>query len=161
LLHYDPQQNLADLIKQTKESLRKVPQKGLGYGVLCYLQQRDEVALSPEIGFNYLGQMDAADQNDLFAIDWQGLGRTVNPQMPLAHEIDMLSLVKNKTLQIHIAYNRLRFSDESIRQLGDLYLQSVSALLACCLAQEGSEVTPSDLTYQELSLDELDLLFTE
>ncbi len=161
LLHYDPQQNLADLIKQTKESLRKVPQKGLGYGVLRYLQQRDEVALTPEIGFNYLGQMDAADQNDLFAIDWQGLGRAVSAQMPLAHELDFLSLVENKTLQIHIAYNRLRFSEDSIRQLGELYLQSLAALIACCLAQDGSEVTPSDLTYQELSLDELDLLFTE
>lgn len=161
LLDYDPEQNLADLIKQTKESLRKVPQKGLGYGVLRYLQQRSELALTPELGFNYLGQMDAADQNDLFAIDWQGLGRAVSAQMPLAHELDFLSLIDNKTLQVHIAYNRLRYSDASIRQLGDYYLQSVSALIACCLEQGGSEVTPSDLTYQDISLDDLDLLFTE
>lgn len=161
VLHFDPQQNLADLLKETKESLRKVPNKGLGYGVLRYLQHRSELALAPEIGFNYLGQMDGGDRNDLFSIDWQGLGRAVSPQMSLAHELDILGLVDNKVLQFHFAYNRLRYSDESIRQLGDLYLQSVSALIAFCLGQNSSELTPSDLTYQELSIDELDLLFTE
>ncbi|WP_333874627.1 amino acid adenylation domain-containing protein [Methylobacter sp.] len=160
-LHYDPQQNLADLLKETKESLRKIPNKGLGYGVLRYLQNRSELALTPEIGFNYLGQMDAGDQNELFSIDWQGLGRAVSPQMPLAHELDILSLVDKKVLQFHFAFNRLRYADESIRQLADMYLQNLSTLIAFCMAQDGSEVTPSDLTYQDISIDELDLLFTE
>lgn len=161
LLHYDPQQGLADLLKETKESLRLIPNKGLGYGVLRYLQNRSELALTPEIGFNYLGQMDAGDRNELFSIDWQGLGRAVSPQMPLAHELDILGLVDKKALQFHIAYNRLRYADESIRQLGDLYLQNVSMLIAFCMEQDGSELTPSDLTYQDISIDELDLLFTE
>lgn len=160
-LHYDPEQSLADLIKETKESLRKTPNKGLGYGVLRYLQHRPELALTPEIGFNYLGQMDGGDRNELFSVDWQGLGRAVSSQMPLAHELDILSLVDRKTLQIHFAYNRLRFSDESIRQLGDGYLHNLTALIAFCMAQDGSELTPSDLTYRELSMDELDLLFSE
>jgi len=160
-LHYDPQQNLADLIKETKESLRKTPNKGLGYGVLRYLQHRPELALTPEIGFNYLGQMDEGDRNELFSVDWQGLGRAVSPKMPLAHELDILSLVDKKSLQFHFAYNRLRFADESIRQLADSYLQNLTALIAFCMTQDGSELTPSDLTYQDISIDELDLLFSE
>ncbi|MGZ5620293.1 MAG: condensation domain-containing protein, partial [Methylobacter sp.] len=161
LLHYDPQQKLADLLKATKESLRKIPNKGLGYGVLRYLQNRSELELTPEIGFNYLGQMDAGDQNELFSIDWQGLGRAVSSKMPPAHELDILSLVDKKTLQFHFAYNRQRYADESIRQLAEMYLQNLSTLIAFCMAQDGSEVTPSDLTYQDISIDELDLLFTE
>ncbi|TRW90360.1 non-ribosomal peptide synthetase [Candidatus Methylobacter oryzae] len=161
LLQYDPQQNLADLLKETKESLRLIPNKGLGYGVLRYLQGRPELALTPEIGFNYLGQMDGADRNELFSIDWQGLGRAVSAKMPLAHDLDILSLVENKALQFHIAYNTLRYQDESIRQLGDLYRQNITLLIAFCMEQDGSELTPSDLTYREISIDELDLLFDE
>ncbi|MEI6145688.1 MAG: amino acid adenylation domain-containing protein [Methylococcales bacterium] len=161
LLQYDPEQSLAVLIKETKESLRKIPNKGLGYGVLRYLCNRSELNTTPEIGFNYLGQMNAGDQNELFSIDWQGLGRAVSLQMPLAHELDILSLVDNKTLNIHFTYNRLKFSNETIQQLGDLYLQSLRELIQFCKAQDGNDLTPSDLTYQELSIDELDLLFTE
>ena len=160
-LQYDPDQSLAILVKETKESLRKIPNKGLGYGVLRYLCNRSELKTTPEIGFNYLGQMDAGDQNALFSIDWHGLGRAVSLQMPLAHELDILSLVDKKTLQIHFTYNRLRFSDDTIQQLGDLYLQSLTTLIKFFKAQDSNELTPSDLTYQDLSIDELDSLFTE
>ena len=161
LLHYDSQQNLATLLKETKESLRKIPTKGRGYGVLRYLGKHSELAVTPEIGFNYLGQMNAEDKNDFFSIDWQGLGQAVSSQMPLAHELDILSLVDKKSLYVHISYNQQRFSADNIRQFGELYLQNLSNLCAFCMAQNGSEITPSDLTYQDISLDELDSLFAE
>lgn len=161
LLHYDSQHDLAILLKETKESLRKIPNKGIGYGVLRYLGKYSELAVTPEIGFNYLGQMNAEDKNELFSIDWQGLGEAVSSQMPLAHELDILSLVDKRSLCIHISYNQQRFSTDSIRQFGELYLQNLSKLCAFCMAQNSSEITPSDLTYQEMSLDELDSLFAE
>ncbi|MEN9595941.1 MAG: hypothetical protein RL236_375, partial [Pseudomonadota bacterium] len=161
LLHYDSQHDLAILLKETKESLRKIPNKGIGYGVLRYLGKHSELAVTPEIGFNYLGQMNAEDKNELFSIDWQGLGEAVSSQMPLAHELDILSLVDKRSLCIHISYNQQRFSTDSIRQFGELYLQNLSKLCAFCMAQNSSEITPSDLTYQEMSLDELDSLFAE
>jgi non-ribosomal peptide synthase protein (TIGR01720 family) len=55
----------------------------------------------------------------------------------------------------------LRFSDDTIQQLGDLYLQSLTTLIKFFKAQDSNELTPSDLTYQDLSIDELDSLFTE
>ncbi|MDD5753216.1 MAG: amino acid adenylation domain-containing protein [Methylococcales bacterium] len=161
LLHYDSGQDLATLVKETKESLRKIPNKGLGYGVLRYLGKHSELALTPEIGFNYLGQMDAEDKNELFSIDWQGLGQAVSSQMPLAHELDILSLVDKKSLCVHISYNKQRFSADNIRQFGELYSQNLSHICAFCMEQDSSEITPSDLTYQDISLDELDSLFAE
>ena len=45
-----------------KEQLRAVPGKGLGYGLLRYVVGDRRLAARPEpqIGFNYLGQLDAA-----------------------------------------------------------------------------------------------------
>ena len=55
----------ATLIKSTKEELRAIPARGLGYGVLRYHgteAQRDALAQlsEPRIVFNYLGQFDSS-----------------------------------------------------------------------------------------------------
>ncbi|MDD2760866.1 MAG: hypothetical protein PHH11_11300, partial [Methylomonas sp.] len=88
-------------------------------------------------------------------------GQAVSPRMRLAHELDILSLVENRTLRVHFSYNRLRYSQQDIEQLTECYRQSIGQLLDFCLARDGGELTPSDLTYQDLSIDELDLLFDE
>ena len=51
-----------DLLRGVKEALRAVPRRGLGYGLLRYLEEAPELAAIPasEVAFNYLGQLDAA-----------------------------------------------------------------------------------------------------
>ncbi|KAF6614762.1 hypothetical protein HFE03_26540, partial [Paenibacillus sp. EKM102P] len=63
---------LSDRIKQVKESLRQIPNKGMGYGIWRYwsesgqaIQQADVLNLGqhqafaePQVSFNYLGQLD-------------------------------------------------------------------------------------------------------
>ena len=47
-------------LKQIKEQLRAVPQRGIGYGVLKYLRGQQGVCALPEpqLLFNYLGQIE-------------------------------------------------------------------------------------------------------
>src|SRR5690606_30075110 len=57
-------EDLAYRIKRTKESLRRVPNKGIGYGILRYLgdsAHQEALFVRPEISFNYLGQFDRND----------------------------------------------------------------------------------------------------
>ncbi len=51
-----------DLIKEVKETLRNVPDKGIGYGVLKYLEEEPALKDTKEwdLLFNYLGQTDNA-----------------------------------------------------------------------------------------------------
>ncbi|KAF6649084.1 condensation domain-containing protein, partial [Paenibacillus sp. EKM301P] len=54
-------QDLSQRIKQVKEGLRRIPQKGIGYGMLRYLSaacEQERFVTEPEISFNYLGQFD-------------------------------------------------------------------------------------------------------
>ena len=52
-------------VKAVKEQLRAVPDKGIGYGLLRYLNPETAAALAgcraPQIGFNYLGRSSGAD----------------------------------------------------------------------------------------------------
>ncbi|QPP06025.1 amino acid adenylation domain-containing protein [Streptomyces bathyalis] len=59
---------LGQALKQVKERLRAVPDRGVGYGVLRYLDPRTGPGLAelgtPQLGFNYLGRFGAADDAD-------------------------------------------------------------------------------------------------
>ena len=54
--------NPAEALESVKEQLRRVPRRGLGYGILRYLTSNNAneelKALKPEISFNYLDQFD-------------------------------------------------------------------------------------------------------
>ena len=60
-----------ETLKRVKETLRAVPGRGLGYGVLRYLSpwwQELAAEPAPEVAFNYLGQVDEAlDEDSAFA----------------------------------------------------------------------------------------------
>ncbi|MGW0238565.1 condensation domain-containing protein, partial [Streptomyces sp. NPDC002996] len=114
---------LGDVLKQVKESLRAVPDNGIGYGLLRYLNPRTESVLAahgrPEIGFNYLGRMggsaatgQAAGQATGQAAgqatgqtagpqDWGpapesgGLGGGADDAMPLAHPLEVNSFTQD------------------------------------------------------------------
>ncbi|MCF7971293.1 MAG: amino acid adenylation domain-containing protein, partial [Methylococcaceae bacterium] len=152
-------EDLANLIKVTKEDLRKIPEQGLGYGVLRYLSEVRDLACQPDVGFNYLGQFDALSQEGLFQVDWQGLGQNISSQTPLLHQIDFLGLVTQQVMQLQITFNSLRYSRAEIEQLSDLYQANLKALCAFCMQREQSELTPADLSFQDISMAELDDLF--
>lgn len=84
--------DLGASIKQIKEQLRAIPNKGIGFGALRYLgdaQARERLAALPEprVTFNYLGQFDgsfSADEQALFSPAGEGTGAEQSPEAPLA-----------------------------------------------------------------------------
>ncbi|MDY8121009.1 condensation domain-containing protein, partial [Paenibacillus polymyxa] len=65
VLPMTPGNTLGRRIKQVKEELRQIPNKGMGYGLLRYLGNQEDVwwKESPEVSFNYLGQFDQDLEN--------------------------------------------------------------------------------------------------
>ncbi|WP_245694310.1 non-ribosomal peptide synthetase [Streptomyces abyssalis] len=67
---------LGQALKRVKERLRAVPERGVGYGVLRYLDPRTGPGLAglgtPQLGFNYLGRFGAADDADFSPADAGG-----------------------------------------------------------------------------------------
>ncbi|WP_121639836.1 non-ribosomal peptide synthetase [Virgibacillus sp. Bac330] len=60
LLESSNDESIENLVLGVKDILRKIPNKGIGYGILRYLSDHEEVLLDfePEISFNYLGNFD-------------------------------------------------------------------------------------------------------
>ena len=68
---------LGRALKLVKEQLRALPDHGLGYGLLRYLNPRDRArsspAAAPQIGFNYLGRFAARRER----ADWAAAAEAV------------------------------------------------------------------------------------
>ena len=72
---------LGRALKTIKEQLRAVPGKGLGYGLLRYLNGETAAALAglpvPQLGFNYLGRFAAGGAGaDWAPAGWMSAGRS-------------------------------------------------------------------------------------
>ncbi|CCH30551.1 non-ribosomal peptide synthetase [Actinosynnema sp. NPDC047251] len=78
-------------IKRVKEQLRALPDRGIGFGLLRYLNPQTVGALArfgpPQIGFNYLGRFAAGAAAGDWTLDAGSsvVGTGVSPDMPLRH----------------------------------------------------------------------------
>ena len=151
-------------IKAVKEQLRRVPGKGLGYGLLRYLAEpavgAQLAALpAPRVTFNYLGQFDGQfDQAALFAPASERSGQAQDPQAPLANWLTVEGQVYAGELTLQWGYSSAMYDDASIQQLADGYLQELHALIAHCLQVPAGQVTPSDFPLASISPAQLDQL---
>jgi amino acid adenylation domain-containing protein/non-ribosomal peptide synthase protein (TIGR01720 family) len=148
-------------IRAVKEQLRAVPGRGLGYGLLRYvvgdraLAQRPE----PEVGFNYLGQVDAvlSAAGSLVPAS-ESAGPSRSPRARRAHRIEVDALVHEGRLRVGIAYGSRLFARETMERLADGFAAALRELIAHSLSPEGGGWTPSDFPlarFDQMALDRL------
>ncbi|WP_315752519.1 MULTISPECIES: non-ribosomal peptide synthase/polyketide synthase [unclassified Bradyrhizobium] len=153
----------AVLIKATKEMLRSVPSRGLGYGVLRYLGSDAQRAalttgVQPRIGFNYLGQVDgSADETALFSIAPESAGPSRAASSPLRHHIAINARVLDGRLELSFGFSGKRQRRETIARLADCFEAALRELVDHCTSGVHG-VTPSDVPLSKLSQAELDAL---
>jgi non-ribosomal peptide synthase protein (TIGR01720 family) len=157
--------NLAYQIKIIKERLRKVPNRGIGFGILKYLtdeKHKEGISLDyqPQIIFNYLGQVDENVEQLSMDIAEEPSGRNISPEGKREHELVITAIVINKQLRTSISYSHQQFNEETINALIDAYKKILNDIIEHCVSQDKKEqVTPSDLGYKGLSIDQLENFF--
>jgi non-ribosomal peptide synthase protein (TIGR01720 family) len=120
-----------------RRQLRDMPQHGFGYGVLRYLG-RDEISHdlrrrpSPEIAFNYLGNLDGPARRSRFALlpDLQAPAR--DPHAIRAHLLEVTAALERGRLRMSWIYSRHRHRPSSIRVLARRFRHAVARLLREC-----------------------------
>jgi amino acid adenylation domain-containing protein/non-ribosomal peptide synthase protein (TIGR01720 family) len=155
--------DLSRQIKEVKECLNQVPHKGIGYGILKYLTAGDhkkeiEFKLTPQICFNYLGQIDEDLNSVSFEIAKESPGNTQSMRQKRDYDLDVSGIIVNKQLLITIVYNKKQYKSETMAAILDHYKKELSRIISYCSAREKLELTPSDLTYKELSIETVDQL---
>ncbi|WP_285413012.1 condensation domain-containing protein, partial [Variovorax sp. efr-133-TYG-130] len=151
-------------LKQSKEQLRALPDNGLGFGLLRYLNPETAQLLSgaaPQIGFNYLGRFAAPQAQDWAAAPEAGaLGGGGDAEAPLAHAILLDALTRDRAdgpeLQAAWAWAGELFSEDDIRSLAQGWFDALEALVAHAQRSDAGGFTPSDFPLLSLSQAELE-----
>ncbi len=152
-----------EAIQAVKESLRAVPRRGLGYGLLRYLAapetgERLAALPAPQVSFNYLGRFDpAVEEGGLFAfapeVSHGGEGEAVPGPL---FTID--ALVLGDRLRVNWTYDPGRHLPATAERLARGFLAEIAALVAHCLSPEAGGYTPSDFPLAGLDQAALDRL---
>jgi amino acid adenylation domain-containing protein/non-ribosomal peptide synthase protein (TIGR01720 family) len=155
-----------EALKTVKEQLRRVPRRGVGYGVLRYLSKdpaiRQQMAALPqaEISFNYLGQFDQRQDNQPaespFAPATEGRGPDHSLQGRRTHLLEIDGGINNGRLGLEWTYSANQYRDATIERVANMFIDSLRAIINHCQNPEAGGVTPSDFPLAHLDQKQLD-----
>jgi amino acid adenylation domain-containing protein/non-ribosomal peptide synthase protein (TIGR01720 family) len=158
-------------LKRIKEQLREIPDHGIGYGLLRYLNPDTQWVLAglpkPQISFNYLGRFSVATGQDWTALPGAGVLEggfdTAMPVAPYSLEINAFTAdsADGPELGVTWAYPGELLSDDSVRALAEGWFTALEALAKHAAGPGAGGHTPSDLGLLELSQEEIDELEAE
>ncbi|WP_425341227.1 amino acid adenylation domain-containing protein [Brevibacillus borstelensis] len=167
-------EDLSLFIKRTKEHLRKIPYKGIGYEILKYLTaEMPRSSLSclpkPEINFNYLGQFDSDLKSEVFTRSPYSGGNTlgpdgknnISPDNESYVTLNITGLIEDAKLVTTFSYSDRQYREETVRKLSELYQKHLIAIIDHCLNKKETERTPSDFSFKGLDMEEVDDIFSQ
>jgi non-ribosomal peptide synthase protein (TIGR01720 family) len=156
------------LLKSVKDELRRVPNRGLGYGLLRYLSEDAEISQTmralpqAEVRFNYLGQLDnVLPVNSHFSLSTGATGAERNGKQRRAYLLDVTSAVSGGRLQLNIIYSENVHRHAVIENLSRSLMEALRALISHCQSLESSDLTPADFPLAKLSQQQLDRIMSK
>ncbi|AQA21191.1 D-alanine--poly(phosphoribitol) ligase, subunit 1 [Rhodococcus sp. MTM3W5.2] len=157
-------------IKSVKEQLLAVPDRGIGYGLLRYMNADTAPQLSgfaaPQIGFNYLGRTGAFEVTDeMRDMGWVPvgdggvLGSALDPDMPVA-ALDINAVVSNsegvETLSTVFDFATGVLSAADVDELAELWTGALDAIARHASGPGAGGFTPSDLPLVSLTQSQIE-----
>jgi non-ribosomal peptide synthase protein (TIGR01720 family) len=127
--------SVRDALAATKNAVREVPARGIGYGLLLHLADeasRQALLALPraEIAFNYLGRFDeGAAANAAFRLIAATPGRPRAPRARRPYVLEAGGLVVGRQLHLEVGYSRNLHDAASVEALADAYVAELRALL--------------------------------
>jgi amino acid adenylation domain-containing protein/non-ribosomal peptide synthase protein (TIGR01720 family) len=165
LLVLDPAAQPGEAIQLIKDQLRRIPKRGIGFGILRYLS--DDATLikklqalpKAQVSFNYLGQFDQVFSGSaLFVPAPESSGPPIAPLARRHHAIEILSRIVNGELQIDWTYSPQVHERRTIAQLAREFMVALQNLIEHCQTIEAGGYIPSDFSLVKLDQALLDRL---
>jgi len=146
-----------EVLKDVKEQLRRIPDRGLGYGLLRYLSTDPQViepltaAPEPDVGFNYLGQYTAIPE-------LESTGAMRSPRGRRRHLLDVDSAISGGRLRVDWGYSENHHRRSTIERVAGDFIRHLRSLIAHCSSRSGGGFTPSDFAHANITQKDLDKL---
>ena len=165
LLVLDETDSLGNALKSIKEQLRRIPDHGIGYGVLRYLTGDAEgsVALraapSAELSFNYLGQLESVmTESSLFELAGESSGRPRSQRGKRSHLLEINAVVLRGRLEVAWIYSEDVHRRSTIDSLAQGFIEALKNLIKHCQSPDAGGYTPADFPLVKFSQQQLDKL---
>ncbi|MFD6397494.1 amino acid adenylation domain-containing protein [Nocardia sp. NPDC060249] len=151
-------------LKRVKERLREIPDHGVGYGILRYLDSGAAAPLrefaAPQLGFNYLGRVEVG--TGAWSISPGGLGAAYDPAMPMPTTVVVNAVTEvgpeGTRLTAHWMYAGGILADGDVLALAERWRAALDALIRHAAGPGAGGRTPSDLSLVSLDQSQLDAL---
>jgi len=146
-----------ETLKSVKEQLRRVPNRGIGYGLLRYLRGDETISTQLEklpqsqVSFNYLGQLDQVFSDSLFVLTSDPVGQSRGKLGRRKYLIEIDGAVRNGRLQIELVYSNELHGQQTIEAVAESFIRGLRKLIEHCVLREVREYTPSDFPLAHLN----------
>ncbi|MEW7281161.1 amino acid adenylation domain-containing protein [Aquimarina sp. 2201CG1-2-11] len=150
LLEASTGSDIGSVIANTKDMLRGIPDKGIGYGVLRYLSESEEVrsVLSQDfdsILFNYLGGFDnSVKAEGGLGFSSESRGRDIAGSNAILSVLTINSFIVDGELCMDWDYDSNRYMEITIVDLAEQYMTFLDAILSHCESLDSRVFTSSD-----------------
>jgi non-ribosomal peptide synthase protein (TIGR01720 family) len=155
------------VLKTVKEQLRRIPDKGIGYGILRYLAADEQVRAAlravpaAQVSFNYLGQADNGVRSELFQLAPESAGSVHGDQGRRSHLLEVNAVVSGGRLAVTWTYSENLHRRATISAVAGWFLEELRELVRHCLSPDAGGYTPSDFPLARLDQDAIDRLFAD
>jgi non-ribosomal peptide synthase protein (TIGR01720 family) len=146
---------------EAKETLRRVPRRGIGYGVLRYLAGEPALrdGVRAEVMFNYLGQFDQVVAGSrLFGFAPEPAGAWRSARAARRHLLEIVALVLDGRLVVRFGYAETVHDRTTVERMVESFGATLRGCIAHCLAPDAGGYTPSDFPLAGLDQRALDRL---
>ncbi|QWI16769.1 amino acid adenylation domain-containing protein [Bacillus wiedmannii] len=157
-LNFQGTQTPIEGLKAVKEQLRRIPNRGVDYGILRYLNKGllPFYQQKPSISFNYLGQFDQVFSRESLFMQETGFTFLDHaPDSKPSHLINVIGMVKDEKLHFVWLYSREQFSKLKIQLIADGMLRHLRQLINKPTTESAFTVSDfadaEDLTEESLS----------
>ncbi|WP_304451228.1 non-ribosomal peptide synthetase [Nocardiopsis sp. YSL2] len=152
----------AHQIKATKEALRAVPDRGLGFGALRHLGDDDRRAHleripAPEVSFNYLGRFDTRTETVYTGLRLNA-GGEYDPREERAHLLDVVGRIEDDALVFDWIFSDRAHDPATMAALAERFVDALRDLVEFCRREGVGGATPSDFPLVRLDQAAVDRL---
>ena len=129
-------ENMAQNIIRNKEIREAIPNKGVGYGMLKYLN-KDKVIKNeetPNVCFNYLGQVaeNNLEKNNI-TMSSLNINCDIGDEITSIYDMDLSCIIKNNKLVVNISFNNEKIDEETAEKIIDSYIKELSKIIKFCV----------------------------
>ena len=151
--------DLHETLIDVKESIRKIPNKGVGFGILKYLSNATEnLEFKPSVVFNYLGDFGNSVGNKEEA-PFEFAAETVGENLAKENQdnelLNVNGMIVNGQLNISIDFSDVIFEAKQMETLCQSFQTIITKFINTLNAETKVYKTPSDLSYNLLSVEAL------